>query len=231
MARRSKYTVLKLTGGEMTSKINVETLREHLYEGKSESKFCSLLLWNKQLNPAITLSHAGTWFLHYMADIFTSAANAGLMQHQMENGNPTEQVKKCMMLTSSCAHQTQNPQTSTDCGCVWCRCDIHSVSVEMVPWRCKRLDECDGQEQMWSSFKMKQIFQSHRCNGVGGQMCITEAVTAGTEYLTQQCFGHCPWMSQLSWNASDGQWNYYMNNRRQNGHLIDQPPMSWSCKW
>jgi hypothetical protein len=29
-----------------------------------------------------------------MANIFTSAANAGLTQHQMENGNPIEHVNK-----------------------------------------------------------------------------------------------------------------------------------------
>jgi len=42
--KNSRYTVLKLTRVEMTIKINVQTLRTHLYKWKSESKFLSLLL-------------------------------------------------------------------------------------------------------------------------------------------------------------------------------------------
>lgn len=92
------------------------------------------------------------------------------VQDHMENGKHTEreQWKKCMVLSSSCVHQTQNPLISKDCPCVQCKCDIHSVSVEMLPCLCKRLDECHGQGQKQSSFIIKHTFQSHRRNAVGG---------------------------------------------------------------
>lgn len=100
-----------------------------------------------------------------------------------------EKGKKWMVFSISWMHQTQNPQIATQCGCVQCKCDTHSISVEIVPWHCKWLDECHEQGKKWSSFIVKHIFQSHRWNGVGRQTGIAGTVTAGINLSHSNAWG------------------------------------------